>query len=65
MDTKKGCKIEILQALSIAVEAATGFEPVNDGFADRCPYQLGYAAPPYFLMERETGLEPATITLAT
>ena len=41
------------------LEAATGFEPVNNGFADRrlttwlCR-----------LLERETGFEPATSTLA-
>ena len=44
------------------MEAATGFEPVNNGFADRC---LSHLAMPPKLMERETGLEPATITLAT
>ena len=27
------------------MEAATGFEPVNDGFANRCLGPLGYAAP--------------------
>ncbi len=46
------------------LEAATGFEPVNNGFADRCLSHL--AMPPLFKkMERETGLEPATTTLAT
>ena len=43
------------------LEAAIGFEPMNNGFADRCLSLL--AMPPF--MERETGLEPATITLAT
>ncbi len=85
------------------LEAATGFEPVNNGFADRCLSLL--AMPPNLetfmalgsllkrvrfqhtslftrssslnlskiqhfskgtlFLERETGLEPATITLAT
>ncbi len=44
------------------LEAATGFEPVNNGFADRC---LSHLAMPPFYLERETGLEPATTTLAT
>ena len=78
-----------------SLEAATGFEPVNNGFADRClshlampPKNTEYwkngkkSAPgvlpvreypqsfqasiiPNFLLERETGLEPATTTLAT
>ncbi len=47
----------------ILLEAAIGFEPMNNGFADRCLSLL--AMPPCFLLERETGLEPATITLAT
>ena len=50
-----------LETLCIKVEAAIGFEPMNNGFADRCLSLL--AMPPF--MERETGLEPATITLAT
>jgi hypothetical protein len=91
-----------------SVEAATGFEPVNNGFADRClshlamppsnteywnglrmeEWKMGkeqqtlrpryqrlgstpiipifqYSIIPFFLLERETGLEPATTTLAT
>ena len=47
------------------LEAAIGFEPMYNGFADRCLSQLGYAAHTLLIMERETGLEPATITLAT
>lgn len=43
------------------VEAATGFEPVNNGFADRCLSHL--AMPPLFL-ERANGFEPSTSTLA-
>ncbi len=56
------------------MEAASGFEPLNRGFAD---LRLGHlATPPYLLkrdegglssplsMERETGFEPATPTLA-
>ncbi len=45
----------------VFLEAATRFELVNNGFADRCLSHL--AMPPF--MERETGLEPATTTLAT
>ena len=45
-----------------SLEAATGFEPVNNGFADRC--LTTWLCRPMKL-ERETGLEPATITLAT
>ena len=56
------------------MEAATGFEPVYNGFADRrltswlCRlYILGRIGPSIFLtkMEQETGFEPAAITLAT
>ena len=45
---KRACKLlKFLQALDISLEAATGFEPVNNGFADRCLSQLGYAASLY------------------
>ena len=57
----------------ILLEAATRFELVNNGFADRCLSHL--AMPPKRRvkcrstgsrqLERETGLEPATTTLAT
>ena len=57
----------------ISLEAATRFELVNNGFADRCLSHL--AMPPKIRiecrstgsrqLERETGLEPATTTLAT
>jgi hypothetical protein len=36
-EIKKGCKYLIfLQPFEIIVEAASGFEPENNGFADRC-----------------------------
>ena len=43
-----------------ALEAAIGIEPMNRGFAD---LRLSHLATPP-LLERETGLEPATPTLA-
>ncbi len=43
------------------MEAATRFELVNDGFADRC---LTTWLCRRKKMERETGFEPATSTLA-
>ena len=43
------------------LEAASGFEPEHKGFADLSLSHLGM--PPFFL-ERETGFEPATSTLA-
>ena len=42
-----------------SLEAATGFEPVNNGFADR--RLTTWLCRP---LERETGFEPATSTLA-
>ena len=46
----------------IFLEAATGFEPVNNGFADR---RLTTWLCRLKNMEQETGFEPAAITLAT
>ncbi len=56
-------------------EAPVGFEPTNKGFADLPLKPLGYSAIKntlklknplawIFYLERETGLEPATSTLA-
>jgi hypothetical protein len=45
----------------ISLEAATRFELVNSGFADRC---LTTWLCRQKKMERETGFEPATSTLA-
>ena len=47
------------------LEAATGFEPVNNGFADRCLSHLAMPPEVFHILERETGFEPATTTLAT
>jgi hypothetical protein len=49
----------ITLSLSFLLEAATGFEPVNNGFADR--RLTTWLCRP---LERETGFEPATSTLA-
>ena len=52
------------------IEAPVGFEPTNKGFADLRLKPLGYSALNKLkstlvdLIERETGLEPATSTLA-
>ncbi len=46
----------------ILLEAASGFEPENVGFADRC--LTTWLCRPIKKMERETGFEPATSTLA-
>jgi hypothetical protein len=43
------------------IKAATGFEPMNSDFADRC---LTTWLRRQTWMERETGFEPATSTLA-
>ncbi len=43
------------------LEAASGFEPENNGFAGR---RLTTWPSRLFCMERETGFEPATSTLA-
>ena len=48
--------------ISLKMEAAPGFEPGNSGFADHClPTWL---CRPEKKLERETGFEPATSTLA-
>ena len=47
----------------IWLEAAGGFEPPYEGFAVLCLTRLGDAA--IIILERETGFEPATFTLAT
>ena len=43
------------------MEATPGFEPGNKGFADLCLSQLGDVA---VFLERKTGFEPATLSLA-
>jgi hypothetical protein len=57
---------KFIYVFDFIVEAATGLEPVNNGFADRCLSHL--AMPPFRgfkkKLERETGFEPATSTLA-
>jgi hypothetical protein len=49
------------QPFEFFMEAASGFEPENNGFADRC---LTTWLCRHKKMERETGFEPATSTLA-
>ncbi len=75
---KKGCKLLIsLQPFDFGLEAASGFEPENRGFADRCLTTWlcrhnagqrleagGNGQINNEKMERETGFEPATSTLA-
>jgi hypothetical protein len=62
-------KVQINEYLDL-IEAPVGFEPTNKGFADLRLKPLGYSALKTIkstnveLMERETGLEPATSTLA-
>jgi hypothetical protein len=46
------------------LEAAPGFEPGNNGFADRCLTTWLCRLLQRIKMERETGFEPATSTLA-
>ena len=59
---KKACRNKsILQAFMFDLEAASGFEPENGGFADLC---LTTWLCRHKKMERETGFEPATSTLA-
>ncbi len=62
---EKGLRPIELQPLDITMEAATGFEPVNNGFADRCLSHLAMPPETFHILERETGFEPATTTLAT
>jgi hypothetical protein len=63
MKTKKGPDRYIDQTLLYSVEAASRFELENVGFADRC--LTTWLCRPYKKkMERETGFEPATSTLA-
>ena len=43
------------------MEPTTGIEPVNLILTKDVLYQLSYVGP--FFLERETGLEPATLSL--
>jgi hypothetical protein len=54
--------VERFYAPGESLEAASGFEPENNGFADRC--LTTWLCRPKIKMERETGFEPATSTLA-
>ena len=45
------------------MEPTTGIEPVNLILTKDALYQLSYVGPLYKKLERETGLEPATLSL--
>ncbi len=45
------------------MEPTTGVEPVNLILTKDALYRLSYMGPQSTIMERETGLEPATLSL--